>query len=116
MPRLYRPLGIQTPFWETDENGVEAGGWGLWLRTEDLAKIMLCYQQGGVFQGEQVIPAFGPRQRRKSKLIIPPAKAQIRAQAMVLASGGVKGRRTPIVRTVYFRSLASFLRIMTPCW
>ena len=27
MPRLYRPLGIQTPFWETDENGVEAGGW-----------------------------------------------------------------------------------------
>lgn len=58
MPRLYRPLGIQTPFWETDENGVEAGGWGLWLRTEDLAKIMLCYQQGGVFQGEQVIPAF----------------------------------------------------------
>ena len=57
-PRLYRPLGIQTPFWETDENGVEAGGWGLWLRTEDLAKIMLCYQQGGVFQGEQVIPAF----------------------------------------------------------
>ena len=58
MPRLYRPLGIQTPFWETDENGVEAGGWGLWLRTEDLAKIMLCYQQGCVFQGEQVIPAF----------------------------------------------------------
>lgn len=37
---------------------MEAGGWGLWLRTEDLAKIMLCYQQGGVFQGEQVIPAF----------------------------------------------------------
>lgn len=58
LPRLYHPLGIQTPFWETDENGVEAGGWGLWLKTEDLAKIMLCYAQGGVYAGRQVIPAF----------------------------------------------------------
>lgn len=57
-PRLYCPLGITTPFWETDENGVEAGGWGLWLKTEDFAKIMLCYAQGGVYNGKQVIPAF----------------------------------------------------------
>ena len=57
LPRLYQPLGIATPFWETDENGVEAGGWGLWLKTEDLAKIMLCYAQGGVYAGKQVIPA-----------------------------------------------------------
>lgn len=57
-PRLYRPLGITPPFWETDENGVEAGGWGLWLKTEDLAKIMLCYAQSGVYNGKQVIPAF----------------------------------------------------------
>ncbi len=57
-PRLYCPLGITPPFWETDENGVEAGGWGLWLKTEDLAKIMLCYAQGGVYNGKQVIPSF----------------------------------------------------------
>ncbi|MCL2107296.1 MAG: beta-lactamase family protein [Oscillospiraceae bacterium] len=57
MPRLFEPLGIPRPFWETDGNGVEAGGWGISLTTESFAKIMLCCQQGGVYQGRQVIPA-----------------------------------------------------------
>lgn len=55
-PRLYEPLGIEPPFWETDENGVEAGGWGIYLCSEDLAKIMLCYSQNGVYNGKQVLP------------------------------------------------------------
>ncbi|MDR2753308.1 MAG: beta-lactamase family protein [Oscillospiraceae bacterium] len=56
MPRLFAPLGIPRPFWETDGT-VEAGGWGLYLTTESFAKLVLCYTQGGVFQGKQVIPA-----------------------------------------------------------
>ncbi len=57
-PRLFEPLGIlRHPFWETDENGVEAGGWGLFLTTEELAKITLCYLQNGQWEGKQVIPA-----------------------------------------------------------
>ena len=56
MPRLFGPLGIERPFWETDGCGVEAGGWGLHLKTEDLAKIGMCYLDGGAFQGRQVIP------------------------------------------------------------
>ncbi len=55
-PRLFVPLGIDFPFWETDRNGVEAGGWGLYLKTEDIAKITLCYQQKGKYNGVQVIP------------------------------------------------------------
>lgn len=55
-PRLYAPLGIQTPFWETDSNGIEAGGWGLYFTPEDLAKFTLCYKDNGVFGGKQVIP------------------------------------------------------------
>jgi len=57
MPRLFGPLGIPRPFWENDGNGVEAGGWGLYLTTESFAKIMTCYAQGGVFEGKQVLPA-----------------------------------------------------------
>ena len=57
MPRLFEPLGIERPFWETDGNGVESGGWGLFLKTEDMAKIGLCYLRDGVFEGRQVIPA-----------------------------------------------------------
>ncbi len=55
-PRLYEPLGIEIPFWEHTEGDVEAGGWGLMLKTEDLAKFILCYSQGGVYNGKQVIP------------------------------------------------------------
>ena len=56
-PRLFEPLGIDVPFWETDNYGVEAGGWGLYVTAEDLMKLMLCYHQGGVYNGKQVIPA-----------------------------------------------------------
>lgn len=56
-PRLFAPLGIETPFWETDNNGIEAGGWGSYLKPEDLMKLMLCYHQNGVYRGRQVIPA-----------------------------------------------------------
>ncbi len=54
--RLFEPLGIEMPFWETDRNGIEAGGWGLYLKLEDLGKLMLCYQQGGRINGKQIIP------------------------------------------------------------
>jgi CubicO group peptidase (beta-lactamase class C family) len=54
--RLFLPLGIDKPFWETDHNGIEAGGWGLFLKTEDLAKIMMCYLNEGKFRGKQIIP------------------------------------------------------------
>ena len=57
MPRLFEPLGIARPFWETDGRGVEAGGWGIFLKTEDLAKIGLCYLNEGKYRGRQVIPA-----------------------------------------------------------
>jgi len=56
-PRLYEPLGFsKIPFWETDADGTEAGGWGLFLTTEDIAKFIRCYHQGGVWNGRQVIP------------------------------------------------------------
>lgn len=58
-PRLFKPLGItENPMWETDRNGIEAGGWGLYLPTEDLAKFMQCYLDGGKFGGKQVIPEW----------------------------------------------------------
>ncbi len=57
-PRLYEPLGIEAPFWEHSPEGVEAGGWGLMLKTEDIAKFILCYQQKGVYEGAQVVPRW----------------------------------------------------------
>ncbi len=56
--RLYDPLGIDVPFWEHSPDGVEAGGWGLQLKTEDIAKFILCYQNKGKYNGVQVIPEW----------------------------------------------------------
>ena len=56
MPRLFEPLGIERPFWETCPRGVEAGGWGIMLKPMDLAKITLTYLDGGKYKGKQVLP------------------------------------------------------------
>lgn len=58
-PRLFEPLGItRRPFWEHDPQGIEAGGWGLFITTEELAKFTMCLAHGGNFGGKQVIPAW----------------------------------------------------------
>lgn len=57
-PRLFEPLGMSEPFWEKCPRGIEAGGWGLMITGEDLAKFTYCYQQMGKFGGKQVIPEW----------------------------------------------------------
>ncbi len=57
-PRLFEPLGIEKPFWETNALGVCVGGSGAYLTCDDLSKIALCYLDGGKYGGKQVIPAF----------------------------------------------------------
>ena len=64
-PRLFDPLQIDDVFWETCPRGVEAGGWGLMISTPNLAKFILCYQQGGKFDGKQVIPEWWTKEATK---------------------------------------------------
>lgn len=55
-PRLFRPLGIEPGTWDTDPQGVNVGGWGLRLRTEDVARFGLLYLQNGQWEGRQILP------------------------------------------------------------
>lgn len=55
-PRLYEPLGMEVPVWETRSDDTEAGGWGLLLKTEDIAKFILCCHNGGRLFDRQIIP------------------------------------------------------------
>ena len=55
-PRLFRPLGINNVSWAESHEGITTGGWGLHLKTEDLAKMGLMILQKGKFNGRQVIP------------------------------------------------------------
>lgn len=56
-PRLFDPLHIDTPTWEESPQGINCGGWGLYLKTEDLAKMGQLLLNQGKWQGRQLIPA-----------------------------------------------------------
>lgn len=67
-PRLYEPLGIDEPMWERNQDGIESGGWGMYLKTEEMAKFMQCYLDGGRFMGEQIIPEWWVKEASKKQV------------------------------------------------
>jgi CubicO group peptidase (beta-lactamase class C family) len=66
--KMFRPLGIDKPFWEADGKGNSAGGWGCYMKREDLAKFFLPYIHGGKWlDGTQLIPAYWVREALKKQ-------------------------------------------------
>ncbi|MHB1485728.1 MAG: serine hydrolase domain-containing protein [Saccharofermentanales bacterium] len=55
MERLFVPMGINEIFWETCPKGIEKGGWGLYIRSEDIAKIGQLVMQKGRWRDKQLI-------------------------------------------------------------
>ncbi len=56
-PKMFEPLGIEKPFWEKDGKNNCAGGWGLYMKSEDIAKFFLPYiHRGKWIDGTQLIP------------------------------------------------------------
>jgi len=55
-PRLFDPLGIDDPEWGASPQGVSLGGYGLSIRTEDIAKFGQLYLQKGRWNGRQLVP------------------------------------------------------------
>jgi len=54
-PRLFKPLGIQRPTWETDPLGNTFGAGGLFLCVQELARFMQLYLQNGQWNGRQIL-------------------------------------------------------------
>lgn len=55
-PRLFEPLGIDRIHWELSPEGIEKGGWGMYMCLEDMAKLgQLCLQEGE-WNGKQLVP------------------------------------------------------------
>ena len=55
-PRLFQPLGIESPEWASTPEGYSLGGYGLHIRTEDIAKFGQLYLQKGQWQGKALLP------------------------------------------------------------
>lgn len=54
-PRLFEPLGIETPPWQTAPSGITLGWVGLRLRTEDVAKLGQLYLQRGLWNERRLL-------------------------------------------------------------
>ena len=67
-PRLFTPLGIEGMDWEQDLRGINTGGWGLRLTTENMAKFGQLFLQKGMWNGKQILPAEWVKEATTSKI------------------------------------------------
>ncbi|HVZ97661.1 MAG TPA: serine hydrolase [Chitinophagaceae bacterium] len=75
-PRFFDPLGIHGMDWETDLQGINTGGWGLRLKTEDMAKFAQLFLQNGKWNGKQVLPAGWVHEASTMKIMQDPNAPQ----------------------------------------
>ena len=54
-PRLFEPMGIRRPTWETDPQGNTFGAGGLMLTLPEMHKLGLLFHQKGEWNGRQLI-------------------------------------------------------------
>ena len=106
-PRLFEPLGIEKPTWEASPQGISAGGYGLSVRTEDIAKFGQLYLQKGKWQGKQLVPGGVGRgghrpadvEREQPEERLGPG---VRLPVLAVPARGLPGRRG--VRAVLHRA------------
>jgi len=75
-PRLFKPLGIQGVDWETDPVGINVGGWGFRVKTEDIARFAQLYLQKGKWNGKQILPQAWVEEATTFKIDNAPGAAQ----------------------------------------
>ncbi len=54
--RIFDPMGIKRVQWGSCPQSITLGGWGLFMRAEDMAKIGQMYLQNGMWGDKQIIP------------------------------------------------------------
>jgi hypothetical protein len=75
-PRLFEPLGITGMDWETSNEGINTGGWGLRIKTEDMAKLGMLYLHKGNWNGKQLLPQAWVDEATTFKIDQAPGAAQ----------------------------------------
>ena len=77
-PRLFDPLAIEGMDWEVDPHGINCGGWGLRLKTEDMAKFGQLFLQKGKWNGKQLLPVSWINEATTLKIYQAPDATQSR--------------------------------------
>lgn len=67
-PRLFGPMGIDNIAWGKSPEGVEKGGWGMFITIEDMAKLgQLCLNLGR-WNGRQLVPEDWIKEMTKCRI------------------------------------------------
>lgn len=74
--RLFHPLDIVGATWESSPQGINIGGWGLYVKTEDMAKLGLFILQKGNWNGQQLLPESWFDEATRSHISSLPAGAK----------------------------------------
>ena len=75
-PRLFRPLGITGLVWRESNQGINQGGWGLNITTEDMAKFGLFLLNGGKWNDRQLLSSLWIEEATSSKIAAHPAGSE----------------------------------------
>ena len=65
-PRLFEPLEIENVLWELGPEGLEKGGWGIYLSPESWAKLGYMMLSGGEFFGKRILSEDWVRESTKA--------------------------------------------------
>lgn len=71
--RLFDPLAITGYKWDESPDGINTGGWGLYIKTEDMAKFGQLFLQNGIWNGAQLLPEGWVEQASTWKIASGPA-------------------------------------------
>jgi CubicO group peptidase (beta-lactamase class C family) len=66
--KLFNKMNITKVNWEESPEGFNTGGWGLYLQSESLAKFGQLLLNGGLWNGEQLLPADWVKEMSKQQL------------------------------------------------
>lgn len=69
--KFFSPLGIDSYLWEKSPEGVEKGGWGLYMSPESWARIGRMMMGGGLFEGRRILTEEWIMESTKTRAIVP---------------------------------------------
>ncbi len=74
--RIFHPMGITEIFWEKCPKGITKGGWGLYMKIEDLMKFASLFLSGGIWKGKRLISEHWLREMTKKQIATPESANQ----------------------------------------
>ena len=71
--RIFHPMDITEIYWEKCPKGITKGGWGLYMKIEDLMKFATLFLSGGIWKGKRLVSEEWITEMTKKQIETPPS-------------------------------------------